>query len=553
MAGRGFPWICLLIVIPLQAQDADSIAYYDTRMQLIANGYDTTDAVLLAADELAAEGLYVEARSLLNDLGKTKTKPDTAAPKGSAPAPVLKTARHPPSWKISGAADYTHLEDVTTILTPEDEDSLARLREEPFTVSTKAILSLLPSTRFIESMDPSVLLSNQKAVVDCPIRGTATSFLAYEAIFKAEKRLTNTGSAIMGGDKKTVFLGGQKDSLDMAEGRLTIIPGVQGDDSREFVWKTPLTAETARYRHGRSGYYTYNYFRTIPELSWNASDMRENASLRLLGEYKDYFGESGATVSRADSFDIWRIGPEFSADIWRSRSSASILLGYCLEQYLHRGIPSEMRTFDAEAQARTKLVAGLEALVQAKYEQRNEYDKSEFISSRDTSYRWMGIPVKDTLYDTTKAEIQVNGYETEITPTLRWSFLPSITIEARCPLSLRTFSVIDSLKKGKLQSPLFIIESRKAIEPEIGIDYAGSIASIRAFGAYTAESIPVRDYYTQVSNRGWKARLDCTGKVRQGAFAYAQLEYHYRLYAPYDENSRVSKNTTAAGGFSVKF
>jgi hypothetical protein len=183
-------------------------------------------------------------------------------------------------------------------------------------------------------MDPSLLLSNQKAVIDFPIRGIAGSVMAYEAVFKAEKRLINTGSALMGGDKKTVFLGGRQDSLDITGGRLTITPGIQSDDNRGLAWKTPLTAETARYRHGRGGYYSFNYFRTVPELSWTASDMRKNASLRFLGEYKDYLGESSNTVTRADSFDIWRIGPEFSTDIWWRRSSASATIGYCYERYL---------------------------------------------------------------------------------------------------------------------------------------------------------------------------------------------------------------------------
>jgi hypothetical protein len=553
MIGRSCPWLCLAFIAALQAQDQDSIAYYDARAQLVANGFSAAGAVLLAADELAAEGLYAEARSLLKDLGKTAIPANLSSPKDSAPAPVPESQHRPPSWKISGAADYTHLEDVVTILTPEDKDSLERLREEPFTVSTKAVLSLSPSTRIVESMDPSLLVSNQKAVIDCPIRGNAGPLVAYEAVFKAEKRLTNTGSVIMGGNKKTTFLGERNDSLDMAGARLTIIPGTHNDGKGELVWKTPLTAETARYRHGRSGYYSYNYFRTIPELTWTGRDMRKNTSLRFLGEYKDYLGESGSTVTRADSFDILRIGPEFSADIWWSRSSASVMAGYCYEQYRYRGIPSEMRTFDAEGHARTKLIAGFEAVVQVKYERRNEFDKSAFISSRDTSFRWMGIPMKDTLFDTARAMLLVHGHETEIAPALRWSFLPSFTIEARCPLSLRSFSVIDSLNRGKLQTPLFIIESREAMETEIGIDYAGSIASVRATGAYTAENIPVRDYYTQVSSRGWKTRLDCTGRVWQGAFAYAQVEYHYRLYASTKEDSRTSKNTTAACGFSARF
>jgi hypothetical protein len=549
-----FPWICLLFIFPLQAQDADSTAYYNARNLLIAKGHAATDAIIMAADELADEGLFADAKALLNDLS-VKAPPDTPRPTDTASGPVSKKPRQSPAWKISGAANYAHFEDVVTILTPEAEDSLNRLKEEPFTVSSKAQLSLQPSMRSIKAIDPSIAVSNQKATAECLVRGAIPAIGEIEAGVKAEKRIANIGSRIMGGDEKTVFLGGKKDSLDMGGGRITLTPGVQ-HDAGLFAWKTPLTVETIRYRNGRGGYYSYNHFRSIPEISFSSNDMRKNASLRLLGEYKDYFTSRSGGLTRADSFDILRIGPECTGDIWGSRTSASATLGFLYEQYPHRAVPFEMRTLEAETQIRTKLTNRIEALVRARFEGRNERDKGLFAYGKDTTitYYFAGIRLtKDTtLIHSAEASFSLSGYEIDLTPGLRWPATP-FTFEARCPLSIRSFSVIESLDSNRLVAPLFIIESRKAMEPELGIDFSGDRASIRASGAWTAEEIPAREYYTQLSSRGWKTRLDCTGRVFHGTFAYAQVEYHFRKYAPYTRNSRASKNATAACGFSVRF
>jgi hypothetical protein len=549
-----FPWICLLFVIPLWAQDADSTAYYNARNLLIVKGYAATDAVIMAADELAAEGLFTDAKALLNDLSG-KAPPDTPRLMDKSSGPVSKQPRQPLMWKISTAADYAHIEDVAVILTPEAQDSLNRLKEEPFTVSSKAQLSIQPSMRCIKAIDPSIAVSNQKATAECLVRGAIPVIGEIEAGVKAEKRIANISSRIMGGDEKTVFLGGKKDSLDMGGGRITVIPGVQRDAGL-VAWKTPLTVETIRYRNGRGGYYSYNNFRSIPEISFSSNDMRKNTSIRLLGEYKDYFTSRSGGLTRADSFDILRIGPECTGDIWGSRTSASATLGFLYERYLHRAVPYEMRTLEAETQVRTKLAKGVEAQVQARYEGRNERDKGLFAYKKDSLYiiNFMGIrdTIDTVLIRSAEASFSLSGYEINLTPGLRWPVTP-FTFEARCPLSIRSFSVIESLDSNRLVAPLFIIESRRAMEPELGIDFSNDRASIRASGAWTAEEIPAREYYTQLSSRGWKTRLDCTGRVFHGTFAYAQVEYHFRKYAPYTRNSRTSKNATAACGFSVRF
>lgn len=556
MTRHYFPWICLLFIIPLQAQEADSTAFYNARNLLIAKGYAVTDAVMMAADELAAEGLYTDAQSLLKDLTRKTIPPaDTPRPKDQTITPVPELPRQPPTWKISGAADYAHFEDVAVILTPEAQDSLNRLKEEPFTVSSKAQLSVQPSMRCIKAIDPSVSVSNQKATIECQARGAIPVIGEIEAGVKAEKRIANIGGTIMGGDEKTVFLGGKKDSLDMGGGRITVTPGVQRDAKR-FAWKTPLTFETLHYRNGRGGYYSYNHFRSIPEISFSSDDMRKNASLRLLGEYKDYFSSPAGGLTRADSFDIVRIGPECTGDIWGSRTSASATLGLLYERYLHRGVPFEMRTIEAESQIRAKVTDRIEALVQARFEGRDERDKGLFAYKKDSIIviNFMGIRrTKDTIViRSTEASFSVKGYELDLTPGLRLS-VASFAFEARCPLSVRSYSVIDSLESFRLVAPLFIIESRKAMEPELGIDVSGGRASVRASGAWTAEEIPTRDYYTQLSSHGWKARLDCTARLFRGMFVYAQAEYHYRKYTPFTPNGRTSKNASAACGFSVRF
>ena len=214
MSRRYFPWLCLLFFVPLQAQDADSTAYYNARNLLIAKGHAVTDAVIMAADELAAEGLFDDAKALLNDLSG-KAPPDTPRSTDTASGPVSRQPRQPLTWKISTAADYAHLEDVAVILTPEAQDSLNRLKEEPFTVSSKAQLSIQPSMRCIKAIDPSIAVSNQKTTAECLVRGAIPVIGEIEAGVKAEKRIANIGSRIMGGDEKTVFLGGKKDSLDM--------------------------------------------------------------------------------------------------------------------------------------------------------------------------------------------------------------------------------------------------------------------------------------------------------------------------------------------------
>jgi hypothetical protein len=562
-------WLpCVLlfcIFIPLSAQNADSLAYYMARDSILLHGTIRSEAMVQAADELAAEGLYEEALSLVTEVPE-QIKADSIearragrAGHGSVPAvsPVSQKREQPLSWRISGAADYLHWEDLASVDTsrPESRDSLARLLENPLTISAKALLSWKPASGIVKSVEPSLYVGNQKSVLDVTVDMPVNRLLSVTAGLKAEKRLTNrysdTGEAF-GSGTQTVFTGDRKDSLDMGGGRFTVTPGFN-KEAGGTAWQTPVTIEAARYRHGRAGYYSFNDFRIAPELSFVTGDMRESGALRFVAERKDYMGGATGAITRADSFDIYRIGPEISGELWRQRFSANATLGFLYERYPHRGVPYDIRTMEAEGLARARPFRRLEASIRTRYENRIEYDKGEFVYCRDTTRVVMGIPVNDTLIDTMQTSFMVRGYDAGIVPSLRWSIVSALSLELRCLLSRRSYTVADSLNGGRLSAPLFILESRDAIEPELGFEYSGSYASIRVSGAYAVENVPEREYYTLSSNRDWKVRGDCMAKLTKHISCYIQADYEFRRYAPYEKNSRTSINLTTAAGFSARF
>jgi hypothetical protein len=543
------------------AQNTDSLAYFEARDKFFAGDKTQSETIVKAADELAAEGLFRDATSLLIELPKN-AKTDSVRGKPQAPAAAPPSAkRERVSWRISSAADYTRMEDLASVDTsrPETRDSLARLLENPLTISSKAVLSWKPGNGMVRLVEPSFSLSNLKAAADVRADLSLSRMLGVEAGVRAEKRVTERRtdpSGPPGAAQKTVFVGDREDSLDMVGSRLTVTPGFDRK-AGFFKGEMPLSLEIARYRHGKGGYYSHRTYRTAPALSLAAADLRKNASVRLLGEYRDYSMGTGETVSRADSFDIYRLGPEINADMnWR-RFSAIARLGFLYECYLHRSVPSTVRTLNAEGQFRTTPLDGLEALLQIRYEYRNEIDKGTFNFFKDTVtiINFMGISAsRDTVViRSINGSFTLDGHETEISPAVRWSPLAVLTLELRCPITLRSYSIVEALDGKRLTAPAYILESREALEPEIGFDYSGKRVNVRASGAYLREDVPLREYYTLSSSRGWKARADCMGRISSAMYCYAQAEYQFRRFAPYAKNSRTATNLTTASGLSLRF
>jgi hypothetical protein len=192
-----------------------------------------------------------------------------------------------------------------------------------------------------------------------------------------------------------------------------------------------------------------------------------------------------------------------------------------------------------------------------RYDNRKESDRGRINYFKDTIKIISFMGIRDTI-DTTvlrqfDASFMLSGSETEIEPQLRFSLGTLFAAEVRCPVLLRTYSVADSVEGRRLAAPFFILESLTSFEPELCLEYSGTALSCRAAGAYTIENVPARPFYTLSSNRGWRARADGMAKITSRLSLYAQAEYQYRGYAPYDARSRTSKNLQASSGMSVKW
>ena len=553
-------------------QNADSLAYCGLRDSLAGQSEPLSEAVLRAAEELAAEGLYSDAAAMIRDM--SGSEPDTsssdAKTTGVQTTDTLATGgtpevkrENPIAWRISSSVDYSHLEDLASLDTtsrPERGDSIARLLETPLIISAKVACRWQPGSRIVRSVDPSLYVSNQKAALDFSAAFDPLSMLTVDAGVKAEKRVTNraaTGGAVLtGGSQNAVFVADREDSLDMVGGRATIT-FASGPMESAVRFEAPVTIEGVAYRNGRGGYYSFNDCRASPALSLASTDMRRNASVRLLGEYKDFRGGGSGEVTRADSFDIYRAGPELSGELWWKQFSASGTVGLLYEHYMHRGMPFDLRTLEAEGQAKAKLLPWLEAAATIRFDNRNESDKGRLNYFKDTIkiIDFMGIhdTIRDTIIRQFDASFGLRGNETGVAPLLRFLAGPSWTVELRCPVFVRSYSVADTVSGNRLAAPVFILESMNSFEPELALEYSGTSLSCRIAAGYAVENVPPRPYYTLSSNRGWKARADGMAQLVRRVSLYAQAEYQYRLYAPYDKTSRTSSNLQASSGISMKW
>ncbi|MBD3316722.1 MAG: hypothetical protein GF344_13115, partial [Chitinivibrionales bacterium] len=163
MIFRRFAFALLLLApVASPAGEADSLDYYQYRRKLLSTSEEIDSVLMETADELAQEGLYGDAMSLLDDLTGTI---DTAGL--SLNAAPSHSAERRPRGRVCFYSDYTRPEYVdTSTLTQEERDSVRRVLEEvgddPFYTYLAGSVALFPAAAEVRKVEPSLHVSNRK-------------------------------------------------------------------------------------------------------------------------------------------------------------------------------------------------------------------------------------------------------------------------------------------------------------------------------------------------------------------------------------------------------
>ncbi len=486
---------------------SDSCLYLDIRNRVV--GIDPSNQALSSADALFEAGLFTEAVELLREYA-----PITGEP-AKKPEPEQPPEYPSIQWRLSSGTDYYHLEDFddTVTMTPEELRDYKRLTETPLSVWMRAKASVvLRQNGFPENIGPEIYLSERKGRMETTARFSSPSnLLLVEPSVKFEKWFRADASG------ESVFAPSERQPSDMAGAdiRLTL-DNAQGKESF-FRLNMPFSVGWEHRRSDRPGYESFVEYRAFPSFEISRGKLPLNLRLSGQAEFEDYYKKE------SDSLDVIRLSGRLEGNLREDKMIGSIYIAWLTDRY-----PDN---FNPEAIYRIEGALRGEAFpsgpVCGRLRIRGIHETENFREGDGNIYNSSGSEL------TASAGVEAAFFGGKLHSG------PELSFERRWGGE----SVIGSVWYG-----------RTAFEPGLRIQWNHSMIDAALRAAYRSERFDERFKILPTACDNRSLRLGAETSASFFSFLSFDLfaDYQYRLYAPYNRNSRIAENITISANITTR-
>lgn len=502
---------CLLLIILttnslLYAEttaSTDSSTYWCLRNQLPND--KTTLSILQTADALAEEGLYKEAAEILSTLITPQTTIDTNH--------VNYNSNETTYWRISLGTDYYHLEDFdSTEMSIEEYHDHQRLTEFPLSLWGRAKYTITLDRGILRKFTPNTFISNYRSSFELPVMLLLLkNRLSLETTAKAGKWFQADAR-----DSSHVDIL-QLHPSDMGGFLLRCIPGSSTENSSKWTWSTPIVVDWEHYNKDRTGYESLIEYRLMPTIEYRQKG-RSSLSARFIGEahYENYYR------SISDTLDVLRGMIHLESAIRSDWYYLQIKSAWFHDNYLNASSPSTVNRWKSTI--------------------RYEHKTGEFFSPRLT----IQTIHEQEHYDpsTTTASFSLPGTKLSINPSLRLTISEALFIE---PEGTWEKQWTDLTNDSYLWKALSSWET--AIHTVLILTEINASCTI----AYQWEQIDPSFHHIMEDNRNIHLLFDGSYSITSNFTINLQFDYRYRIYSPYNSDSRLTENITAAANVLINW
>ena len=489
--------------------NTDSIAYIRLKNHIIRT--DPENLALPTTNALAEAGLFTEALSILRENfipadTVTQTAVDSAE---SQPYSV--------KWRISSGIDYYRLEDIDTgVMTQELSRDYNRLTETPLSIWLWAKTSIRPTKSRLDEITPKAYISEKKGRFETVARFILPgNTVRIEPSVKGEKWFKTVVDSETASDVSHAPF--SKQDSDMGGGYCRILFNPPSKLDAKLHVTLLFSVDGEYYRNDRAGYESFVEYGFFPEIEMTMETLLSHC--RFLGEvqYKDYYRKV------SDSLDVIRMSGRFEGIFRKNKTTGILGAGWMGNRYL--------RTFNHLSIDRIEF---------------DMLGDHSFDVPFQVSLLFKGVYEQESCtQDTGTGKGVISGSELMVASGLdcvlfskRFRFGPKLLLERR-------FSSIT-------RNPVW--KARSTVEPEIHVIWSGETIDATLRTAFRSENIDeVFESSSTADNRSFRCGIEVLVAPLSFLDANLILDYQYRVYAPFNTDTRVSENITLSMNVTFKW
>lgn len=482
----------------------DSLTFVGMRHHVRQN--DPTNQALLSAEALFEAKLFSDAVALLQQHATAKT--------AAAPAVSKRLPHATIQWRTSTGIDYYHLEDLDTVtMTAEELRDYRRLTETPHALWLRAKASIRYEHEVVENIDPEVYLSQSKGRVATTARFILPGGrVRIEPSVKGEKWFKHDAS------NDTSFSLFNKQPSDMGGAALRFNFENATTANKKIRFSIPVSIDWEHYRDDKPSYESFIEYRLLPALEIRAEKLPFLLRFSGLVEFENYYRPL------SDALDVLRLSCRVEGSKRDKKQSTTISAAWMGDRYtkaLSLGATNRYEgTFRGEQEFLNLLITRLK--VRGIYEQET-YLKGSMDFSRATGTELTACPGLDFLFF---------GKQFRAGPDFLW--------EQRI---------------GGKTIDRSVWQGRSAMEPGLRTGWSGNSIDASMRAAYRSELFDTafKEQLTTEDNRSLRCEAELSVSPRTFLSIDLFADYQYRLYAPYNEDARVSENITISASITARW
>jgi hypothetical protein len=301
---------------------------------------------------------------------------------------------------------------------------------------------------------------------------------------------------------------------------LKTVKGNAGPGNADY--SIPVGIDWEHYRENRPGYVSNLTLRISP--FWE--HRLDNGSLGLFADARleDCYGHDNGRLD-ADSLDAVLARATLSSERRFPLFSVSSEFSFSGDRYLSDKRREKRDVYEPVV----RISAGHDGKPRSDLEVRYEWERNQRVHTL----------TGDRLRLLARGEIPLNP---------GWSVRPGFLYEDR------------SAPLKKVSSPasgedyfLYLWEAFSALEPLAGVSFQRKKGGLFLSGSFRYEDVTENKAYFLKDSRTWKATGNGEWRFLERWLLIASGEYQYRIYSPFDSNSRQTSNLSVSASVSTRF